>query len=104
LFVLRVTVTSSLIAGDPYCNLNLSLLREDYSLAFNRSEIRSVAMLLDIYYLRPGLQEAHPEVRDGELQELIEWAAISGIKVDASRVLLQPYGSYFASNSSHRTR
>jgi GT2 family glycosyltransferase len=89
----RDTITT----GDPYYNPNLTLLREDYSLASKGSSIRPLAVLLDIFYLRPDLQRTYPEAREGDYRRLIKWASTSGTK--ATRAL-RPYGSYFASNAS----
>ena len=92
------------IKGDPYYSPNLTLLREDYSLAFKGSTIRPLAVLLDIYYLRQDLQRAYPEARDGDYQRFIDWAATTGITVEAARVPLRPYGSYYAWNTSDRVK
>ena len=90
----------AIIRGDPYYNPNLTLLRQDYSLASKGSSIRPLAMLLDIFYFRPDLQRAYPEVRDGDYRRLVDWASIIGMRADTTRVALRPYGSYFASNMS----
>jgi GT2 family glycosyltransferase len=87
----------AIIKGDPYYNPNLTLLRQDYSLASKGSSIRPLAILLDVFYLRPDLQRAYPEARKGDYRRLIKWASTSGTK--ATRAL-QPYVSYFASNAS----
>ena len=88
------------IEGDPYYNPNLTLFREDYSLTLKGSSFRPLAVLLDIYYLRPDLQRAYPEARNGDYGRLIEWAATSGIRVDSMRGVMRPYSSYYASNTS----
>jgi len=88
-----------IIKGDPYYNPNLTLLREDYSLASKGSSIRPLAVLLDIFFLRPYLQRAYPEAQKGDYSRLMTWAATTGIKADTTRVALQPYASYFASNA-----
>jgi len=87
------------IEGDPYYSPNLTLLKGDYSLACKGSSIRPLAVLLDIYYLRPDLQRTYPEARKGNYQRLIDWAATMG-KVDAAKDQLRPYGSYYTSNAS----
>ncbi len=91
---------SFFIRGDPYYNPNLTLLKEDYSLASKGSVIRPLSVLFDIYYLRPDLRRICPEARNGDYQRLIDWAATSGITVGAVRVALRPYGAYYASNAS----
>lgn len=91
----------AIINGDPYYNPNLTLLREDYSLAFQGSDIRPLAVLLDIYHLRPDLQKKYPEVRKGRYKRLIDWAARHGLTIDEARVPLRPYASYYLSKSEH---
>jgi GT2 family glycosyltransferase len=95
---------SFFIRGDPYYNPNLTLLKEDYSLASKGSVIRPLSVLLDIYHLRPDLRRACPEARNGDYQRLIDWAAISGVTVDTARAPLRPYGSYYAANTSDRKK
>jgi GT2 family glycosyltransferase len=87
----------TLFKGDPYYNPNLTLLREDYSIASKGSSIRPLAILLDIYYLRPDLQRAFPEARNGDYQRLVEWAATYGTTIDAVHVPLRAYASYYYS-------
>jgi len=94
----------TLIKGDTYYSANLTLLREDYSLASKGSSIRPLAVLLDIYHLRPDLQRAYPEVRDEDYRRLVDWAATSGITVDSLRVVLRPYNTYYASNASEHMK
>jgi GT2 family glycosyltransferase len=89
---------NTIIDGDPYYNPNLTLLREDYSLSFKGSTVRPIAVLIDIYNLRPDLQRAFPEARDGNYARLKEWAVKDGLTVDDAKVPLRPYGSYFLSN------
>ena len=90
----------TLFKGDPYYNPNLTLLREDYSIASKGSIIRPLAILLDIYYLRPDLQRAFPEARNGDYQRLVEWAATCGTTIDAVHVPLRAYASYYHSHSA----
>jgi GT2 family glycosyltransferase len=87
-----------IIDGDPYYNPNLTLLREDYSLSFKGSKVRPMALLIDIYNLRPDLQSAFPEVKDGKYDRLKEWVVKDGLTLDDAKVPLRPYGSYFLSN------
>jgi GT2 family glycosyltransferase len=89
---------SALIEGDPYYNPNLTLLREDYSLALKGSEARPLAALLDVYYLRPDLQRAYPEARNGDYRRLIEWAA-AGVGLTDQAKALRAYSSYYASSA-----
>ena len=88
-----------IIKGDPYYNPNLTLLRENYSLSPNGSHIRPLAILLDIYDLRPDLQKAYPEVRNGDYERLIKWAATDGISKDDAKVVLRPYRSWYILNA-----
>jgi len=90
------------IKGDPYYNPNLTHLREDYSIAPKGSVIPPLAVLLDIYYLRPDLQKAYPEAKKGNYRRLIQWAATHGITNDTVRVVLRPYGSYYTAIASAR--
>jgi hypothetical protein len=94
----------TLFKGDPYYNPNLTLLREDYSIASKGSSIRPLAILLDIYYLRPDLQRAFPEARNGDYQRLVEWAATCGTTIDAVHVPLRAYASYYASHLSNHAK
>jgi GT2 family glycosyltransferase len=88
----------TIIEGDPYYNPNLTLLREDYSLASKGSRVRPLAILLDIFYIRPDLQKAYPEVWKGDYRKLIKWASNRGTRVGALRAL-RPYSSHFTSNA-----
>ena len=93
-----------LARGDPYYSPNLTLLKEDYSIAPKGCTVRPLAVLLEIYQLRPDLQRAYPEARDGDYQRLIDWAATGGTTADGARVPLRPYGSYYTSHASDVTR
>ena len=93
-----------LARGDPYYSPNLTLLKEDYSIAPKGCTIRPLAVLLEIYHLRPDLQRAYPEVCDDDYQRLIDWAATSGTTADGARVPLRPYGSYYTSQASDVAR
>jgi GT2 family glycosyltransferase len=93
-----------LVEGDPYYSPNLTLLREDHSIAPKGSTIRPLAVLLEIYYVRPDLQRAFPEARNGDYQRLVDWAAVEGLTIDGARVPLRPYGSYYASHASDPTK
>ncbi len=89
-----------IINCDPYYNPNLNLVREDYSLSFQSSTVRPMALLLDIYNSRPDLQRSYPEVRRGNYARLKDWAVKYGLTVDDAKVILKPYRSYFLSNIS----
>ncbi|MEM2614514.1 MAG: glycosyltransferase [Nitrososphaerota archaeon] len=93
--------SDAIIKGDPYYNPNLTLLREDYSISPNGHVIRPLALLLDLYDLRPDLQKAYPEVRNGDYRRLIKWAATDGINKDDSKVMLRPYKSWYILNASN---
>jgi GT2 family glycosyltransferase len=93
-----------IIREDPYYNPNLTLLRENYSLARAGSCIRPLTVLLELYHLRPDLQRAYPEVHDGNYQRLIDWAAERGITIDSARHLLRPYHSWYVKNASENVK
>ena len=92
----------AIFKGDPYYNPNLTLLREDYSIASTGCSIRPLAILLDIYFLRPDLQRAFPEARNGDHRRLIEWAATKGTTTDDVRVPLRAYAFYHNSYVQNR--
>jgi len=94
---------STIIEGDPYYNLNLTFLREDFSLAPKNFNVRALSSLFELYHWRWDLQEACPEATEGNYQRLIDWAAKFGI-VDTARYLLRPYHSWYAENCSEEVR
>jgi predicted O-methyltransferase YrrM len=57
--------------------------------------------LLDLYSVRPDLQESYPEAANGELQLLINWAAsaASGALEDSARPTLQLYSAWYAQHA-----
>ena len=69
-----------LVKRDPYYNVNLTLLREDFSLSFSGIPIDEtpLALLMEIYANRPDLQKSFPEAAAGLYQNLISWAATYG--------------------------
>ncbi|HKM77934.1 MAG TPA: glycosyltransferase family 2 protein, partial [Candidatus Bathyarchaeia archaeon] len=86
-----------IIKGDPYYNSNLTLLRADYSVASNGSEIRPLSLLIDIYNLRRDLRTNYSETSQGDYRRLVEWAVTHGPTDKASR-LLRPYSTYYISH------
>lgn len=94
----------TIVKGDPYYNRNLTLLREDYSIAPRPSSIIPLVVLLELYYLRPDLQKAYPEAIKGEYQRLIDWAATSGVTLGSSMHFLRPYCSFYAENASEEIK
>ena len=56
--------------------------------------------LLNLYRIRPDLQEAFVEVSSGEHTRLINWAALvsSGQVEDSSKSVLLPYAEWYGSN------
>ena len=52
-------------------------------------------VLLAVYLGRQDLQEAFPEVRQGDLENLLNWAAAHGTSEDSARGLLSPYREWF---------
>jgi GT2 family glycosyltransferase len=87
------------VKGDPFYNPNLTLLKTDYSIAFQASRTSSLAVLLDFYRLSPDLQKTYPEAQNGDYQRLIDWAATIGVTVDG-RIALQSHGTYHGSAAS----
>jgi predicted O-methyltransferase YrrM len=66
------------------------------------AQTEPLQVLLDLYSLRPDLQEAYPEVSDEELRPLINWAANAsrGVLQDSHREVLQPHASWYAEHAS----
>src|SRR5262245_36844454 len=60
----------------------------------------ALQVLLDLYTMRPDLQEAFLEVSSGTHTRLINWAALvsSGQMEDSSKSLLMPYAEWYGSN------
>lgn len=94
----------TILKGDPYYNPNLTLLREDFSLAPKSFKVRPLSVLFEIYYTRLDLQGAYPEVAEGKYQRLIDWAAEPGITRDSARYLLRPYHSWYVENASEKVK
>jgi len=61
-----------ILRGDPYYNVNLTFLREDLSLAPKSFDVKALSSLFELYYSRPDLQQAYPEVMEGNYERLIE--------------------------------
>jgi SAM-dependent methyltransferase len=67
------------------------------------SKGRAGTVLLDIYRKRRDLRKTFPEVLDGNIGRLIEWASSAGMTIDSAKELLLPYKNEidrFASNQS----
>lgn len=47
--------------------------------------------LLDIYKERPDLQRAFPDVYNGDVLKLLEWASTAGITIDSAKDYILPY-------------
>ncbi|RCV65769.1 2-polyprenyl-3-methyl-5-hydroxy-6-metoxy-1,4-benzoquinol methylase [Methanophagales archaeon] len=54
-----------------------------------------VIKLLQIYVSRIDLQNAFPEVIEGDLKRLLEWVLTSGLTIDSSKYDLLPYKDYY---------
>jgi len=58
-------------------------------------------VLLKLYFERKDLQEVFPEVRNGDVRRLIDWA--SGVSThkweDSSHPILQPYADWYCQNA-----
>ena len=48
----------------------------------------ALLILISIYKNRPDLQKAFPEVFNGKLERLLDWAISCGITIDSSKPLL----------------
>jgi GT2 family glycosyltransferase len=97
-----------LLKRDPYYNVNLTLLREDFGFSFSGIPIHEtpLALLLEIYATRPDLQKSFPEAATGQYENLINWAityGISGSKYglpnDPSSHILSLYKFWYEENS-----
>jgi len=93
-----------ILRGDPYYNLNLTFLRESFSLAPKNFDVKAPSSLFELYHSRIDLQRAYPEFAEGNCERLIDWAAESGITVDSARYLLRPYHSWYAENCSEKIK
>jgi GT2 family glycosyltransferase len=96
--------SNSILEADPYYNPNLTLLREDFSLAPKCFNVRALTILLELYHSRLDLQRAYPEVMDGNYQRLIDWAAECGITIDGARYLLRPHHAWYVEKSSKKVK
>jgi hypothetical protein len=54
-----------------------------------------VTKLLQIYKSRIDLQNAFPEVIEGDLKRLLEWILKSCLTIDSSKEDLLPYKDYY---------
>lgn len=54
-----------------------------------------VTKLLEIYKSRIDLQNAFPEVIEGDLKRLLEWVITCGLTIDSSKKDLLPYKDYY---------
>lgn len=50
----------------------------------------AMSILLAIYQGRNDLQEAFPEVKDGDVKRLLEWAVSCGVEIDSAKNILTP--------------
>ena len=75
------------------------LLLLPQSIAVNSKDELIVAdqgnKLLQIYKSRIDLQNAFPEVTEGNLKRLLEWVLTSGLTIDSSKYDLLPYKDYY---------
>ncbi|MDQ2948299.1 MAG: class I SAM-dependent methyltransferase [Acidobacteriota bacterium] len=57
----------------------------------------ALVQLLNLYYSRPDLEDAYPEVHERDFQRLINWAAAASADVikDSGRPLLSPFAEWF---------
>jgi len=83
---------NELLKRDPYYNVNLSLLREDFTFSYFGIPVEEtpLALLLEIYATRPDLQRSFPEVSKGRYENLIQWAATFGISSQKYRLPNDP--------------
>ncbi len=102
-----------LMKRDPYYNVNLTLLREDFSLSSSGIPIREtpLALLVEIYANRPDLQKAFPEVVLGQYENLITWAATYGssgqkfgLPNDQHSNILSTYQFWYEENSRKESK
>jgi SAM-dependent methyltransferase len=63
-----------------------------------RSKRNSIHVLLKLYKKRADLQKTFPEVREGDLKRLIDWAAGVTMRkwVDSSYTILQPFTDLYS--------
>jgi glycosyltransferase involved in cell wall biosynthesis len=97
-----------LMRRDPYYNVNLTLLKEDFGLSFYGIPIDKtpLALLLEIYAVRPDLQKSFPEAAKGSYENLIDWAKTYGssgpkygLPHDAYSHILSLYQFWYEENS-----
>ncbi|MDE2591053.1 MAG: glycosyltransferase family 2 protein, partial [Patescibacteria group bacterium] len=98
-----------LMKRDPYYNVNLSLLAENFIPSFCPIpiEITPLALLLEMYWARDDLPRAFPEVKQGNYTNLIKWAATYGISSksyglvdDQHGPILRHYKDWYVSNAN----
>jgi len=80
--------------GDPYYNPNLSL---EFAYTPKDELTNPMQLLICIYLSRPDLRKAFPEAARRDFKRLVEWAVTSGITIDSSRPLLEPFANSFRS-------
>ena len=86
---------------DPYYNPNLMLHEPAYFVNIDLSHYDDpLDLLLGLYLERDDLQREMPEVKKGDYNSLINWAAKSGLNEDHSRSILQRFKEYYISSAS----
>lgn len=104
---------NELLKRDPYYNVNLTLLREDFSLSFSGIPIEEtpLALLMEIYANRQDLQKSFPEAAVGQYENLITWAATYdyssskfGLPNDTHSHILTLYQFWYKENSGMKSK
>jgi SAM-dependent methyltransferase len=54
-----------------------------------------IRILIDLYHSRTDLQQAFPEVSQGDLSRLFQWVREYGLSIDAAREILLPHAEFF---------
>ena len=102
-----------LIKRDPYYNVNLTLLSEDFSLSFSGIHIEEtpLALLMEIYVHRKDLQKSFPEAAVDQYENLITWAATYGssspkygLPNDPFSHILSLYQFWYQENSGMKSK
>jgi glycosyltransferase involved in cell wall biosynthesis len=59
------------------------------------NRLKPLLILLAVYLSRQDLQDAFPEIHQGDLENLVNWAADHGTSTDSAKNLLSPYRDWF---------
>ena len=79
---------------------NSALFNEIYGLATVSPTNEPLNLLINLYHERTDLQAKFPEVENGKFQNLIDWAATTGVSLDDARPWLRIWSKWLVKHSS----